>query len=103
MSRNEDAVDEAVLTGGVKRGKSDKEARLAAVAEGREGREKYGSSRGQKLKEKAHSTTNKEKERKKNFLMTLGKAKKGQKRKLVEVRRGLKDHADRQKGKRRRK
>lgn len=53
------------------------------------------------MKEKAHSTTNKEKERNKNFLMTLGKAKMGQKRKLVDVRRACKDHNDRQKGKKR--
>lgn len=69
--------------------------------EGREGREKYSSSKGKKLKEKAHSTTNKEKNRKKNFLMTLRKHKSGQKMKLVETRRLLKESKDKQKGKKR--
>ncbi|KAI5799985.1 SDA1-domain-containing protein [Geopyxis carbonaria] len=100
-NKHEDAVDEAMLAGGIKRGKSDREARIAAVAEGREDREKYKSNRGKKLAEKAHSTTNREKARKKNFLMTLGKAKKGQKRKLTETRRLLKAASDQRKGKKR--
>nr|POE86527.1 protein sda1 [Quercus suber] len=43
------------------------------------------------------STTNKEKARKKNFLMTLGKAKRKGKRSLVEHKKILKGHLDRQK------
>lgn len=43
------------------------------------------------------STTNKEKARKKNFLMTLGKAKRKGKRSLVEQRKVLRAHEDRKK------
>jgi len=96
QQKNEDAVDLDLIEGGTKRGKSEKEARLAAVMEGREDR-KYGSKRGQKLNEKAHSTTNKEKARKKNFLMTLGKAKGKQKMSLMDTRRSLKAGAERAK------
>ncbi|KAK6346375.1 Severe Depolymerization of Actin [Orbilia blumenaviensis] len=95
--RNEEEVDESIIEGPKTRGKSDKEARLAAVQEGREGREKYSSKRGKTLAEKPHSTTNKEKARKKNFLMTLGQAKKKQKRSLIEHRRILKAHVEKQK------
>jgi protein SDA1 len=90
-----------MIEGRLKRGKSDKDARVEAVMEGREGREKYGSSRGKKLNEKAHSTTNKEKARKKNFLMTLRKHKSGQKMKLTETRRLLKESKDKHRGKKR--
>ncbi|KAI5818767.1 SDA1-domain-containing protein [Pyronema omphalodes] len=98
---NEEIVQQNIIQGNLKRGRSDKEARMEAVMEGREGREKYSSSKGKKLKEKAHSTTNKEKNRKKNFLMTLRKHKSGQKMKLVETRRLLKESKDKQKGKKR--
>lgn len=93
---NEDAVDVLAIQGPAKRGKADKEARLAVAAEGREGRDKFGSKKG-KHAEKSHSTTNKEKERKKNFLMTVRKAKGKQKRSLVEKRRVLKAHVEKQK------
>ena len=83
-----------MIEGGLKRGRADKAARLEAVREGREGRDKFGSSRGRKLADKAHSTTNREKARKKNFLMTLRKHKAGQKVKLVETRRLLKEGRD---------
>lgn len=43
------------------------------------------------------STTNKEKARQKNFLMTLGKAKSKQKRSLVDVRKTLSGHIERKK------
>lgn len=93
---NEDAVDVLAIQGPAKRGKADKEARLAVAAEGREGRDKFGSKKG-KHAEKSHSTTNKEKARKKNFLMTVRKAKGKQKRSLVEKRRVLKAHVEKQK------
>ncbi|KAF3926879.1 hypothetical protein ABW20_dc0104605 [Dactylellina cionopaga] len=95
--KNEEAVDESIIEGPKTRGKSDKEARLAAVQEGREGREKYSSRRGKTLADKPHSTTNKEKARKKNFMMTLGQAKKKQKRSLMEHKRILKAHVEKQK------
>lgn len=51
--------------------------------------------RKEKKASEGKSTTNKEKERKKNFLMTLGKAKRKGKRSLVEQRRVLKAHVER--------
>jgi protein SDA1 len=52
--------------------------------------------RKEKKAAEGKSTTNKEKARKKNFLMTLGKAKRKGKRSLVEHRKVLKAHVDRQ-------
>lgn len=52
--------------------------------------------RKEKKASEGKSTTNKEKARKKNFLMTLGKAKRKGKRSLVEYRKVLKAHVDRQ-------
>lgn len=52
--------------------------------------------RKEKARSEGKSTTNKEKARKKNFLMTLGKAKRKGKRSLVEERKILRGHIDRQ-------
>lgn len=67
---NDDKVDSDALVGDV-RTKQSKEERLAQVQEGREGREKFGSRKGKR--ENPHSTTNKEKARKKNFVMMIHK------------------------------
>src|SRR5207248_9583933 len=85
--KHEDAIDTRTIEGSKTRSKSDKESRIAAMLEGREGREKYGSRKGNLKLDKPHSSTNREKARKKNFLMILGQAKKKQKRSLVEHRR----------------
>ncbi|KAK9457138.1 SDA1-domain-containing protein [Dipodascopsis uninucleata] len=69
--RNEEAVDAMSLLGS-KTGKADKEERLHAVMEGRKDRE-FGSKMGKKKNESPHSTTNKEKARKKNFIMMIHK------------------------------
>ena len=64
--------------------------------DGVEGRNDHRSTTARRKERKAEegkSTTNREKERKKNFLMTLGKAKKKGKRSLVEKGRGLKAKA----------
>lgn len=53
--------------------------------------------RKEKKASEGKSTTNKEKARKKNFLMTLGKAKRKGKRSLVEERKILRGHVERQK------
>jgi len=53
--------------------------------------------RKQKKVDAGKSTSNKEKERKKNFLMTLGKAKRKGKRSLVQERAILKGHVERSK------
>lgn len=75
-----------------------KEQKIAAAKGDRE--EKHQSTtakRKEKKRAEGKSTTNKEKERKKNFLMTLGKAKKKGKRSLVEHRKVLRGHVERQK------
>lgn len=85
---NEEAVDTNRIEG-VSFEKADKAARLEKVMEGREGREKFTSNKGKKLKEKAHSTTNKEKNRKKNFLMVRPHARMKQKGKLMSRQKAL--------------
>ncbi|TKA67921.1 Protein SDA1, partial [Cryomyces minteri] len=55
------------------------------------------AKRKAKKQAEGKSTTNKEKARQKNFFMTLGKAKAKGKRSLVDTRRVLKGHVDRQK------
>ncbi|GMM34340.1 Sda1 protein [Saccharomycopsis crataegensis] len=68
--RNEEEVDADGLVGPVKR-KQTKEERIESIREGREGREKFGSRRGKIAT--PHSTTNREKARKKNFIMMIHK------------------------------
>ncbi|ODV61945.1 Sda1p [Ascoidea rubescens DSM 1968] len=67
---NEEKIDHSTLVGPVKYKESKKE-RLTRVQEGREDREKFGSSRGKRSN--PHSTTNREKARKKNFVMMIHK------------------------------
>lgn len=68
--KNEEVVDAGLLTGPVKY-KQTREERLQKIMEGREGREKFGSRRGKR--DNARSTTNREKERRKNFVMSIHK------------------------------
>ena len=68
--RGEEIVDADRLVGPVKY-KQTREERIAKIMEGREGREKFGSRKG-KI-EGQHSTTNREKQRKKNFVMMIHK------------------------------
>lgn len=80
--------------------KSTKEERIALAKEGKPGREEHKSTsaiRKSKKEAEGKSTTNKEKARKKNFMMTLGKAKSKQKRSLVATRNILKAHIERSK------
>ncbi|KAH9896292.1 SDA1-domain-containing protein [Xylariomycetidae sp. FL2044] len=80
--------------------KSTKEERIALAREGKPEREEHKSTKAiRKSKKEAEgkSSTNKEKARKKNFLMTLGKAKSKQKRSLVATRNALKNHIERSK------
>ncbi len=67
-----------------KAGKGDESVRQSTQAKRREKKDALGKS-----------TTNKEKARKKNFLMTLGKGKAKNKRSLVEKGRVLKAHVER--------
>ncbi|KAI8148549.1 SDA1-domain-containing protein [Fennellomyces sp. T-0311] len=92
---NDDQVDESAILGARKKAKMDYEARMASIQEGREGREKYGSKKG---KERG-STTNREKARKKNFMMIAHKTSvvlKG-KRSLVEKQKALRASINKQK------
>lgn len=81
-------------------GKQTREERIAHAREGKTDRSEHKSKearRKERKQEQGKSTTNKEKARRKNFMMTLGKAKSKNKRSLVETRAVLKAHHDRQK------
>ncbi|KAI1845362.1 hypothetical protein JX265_005224 [Neoarthrinium moseri] len=80
--------------------KTTKEERVAMAKEGKPEREEHKSTqaiRKSKKEAEGKSTTNKEKARKKNFFMTLGKAKQKNRRSLVQTRNILKAHTDRSK------
>lgn len=75
-----------------------KEEKVAWAKENKD--EKHQSTTAKRKEKKVaegKSTTNKEKARKKNFLMTLGKAKSKNKRSLVDTKKSLMGHLDRQK------
>ena len=97
---NEEEVDADKLTGPMKY-KQLREERIARAQEGKEDREKFGSSKGKRLADKSHSTTNREKARKKNFMMMIhkkdvqGKAK----RSLRDKQKSLRAHISKQKKK----
>ena len=80
--------------------KTTRSEKLARAKEGKGERSEHKSTqaiRSSKKEAEGKSSTNKEKARKKNFMMTLGKAKGKQKRSLVEKGRVLKLHAERSK------
>ncbi|GAV48183.1 hypothetical protein ZYGR_0I04800 [Zygosaccharomyces rouxii] len=96
--QNEELVDSAGLLGPIKY-KQTREERLQRVMEGREDREKFGSRKGKR--ENPHSTTNREKARKKNFMMMIHKKSVQGKRKmsLKDRQTILKNHVTKQKKK----
>ncbi|RHZ66826.1 Severe Depolymerization of Actin [Aspergillus turcosus] len=80
-------------------GKATREERIAHAKEGKD-RSEYKSvtaRRKERKEAQGKSTTNKEKARRKNLFMTLGKAKSKGKRSLVETRNVLRAHQQRQK------
>ena len=82
------------------RGKLSRLEKMKLLEESRTDRSEHKSRAAKKQErknEEGKSTTNKEKARKKNFLMTLGKAKQKGKRSLVETRKVLKMHQERAK------
>lgn len=82
------------------KGKATREEKIAHAKESKTDRDEFKSKTARKKERKVadgKSTTNKEKARKKNFLMTLGKARSKNKRSLVETRAVLKAHHDRKK------
>ncbi|KAK2595077.1 Severe Depolymerization of Actin [Conoideocrella luteorostrata] len=75
-----------------------KEEKVALAKEGKPDREEHKSTQAIKKSKKeaaGKSTSNREKQRKKNFLMTLGKAKSKHKRSLVETKKVLRGHVER--------
>jgi protein SDA1 len=64
-------LTEDEILGPRKRAKQDYEERMESIRKGREGREKFGSLKGKKNKEKASSSTNKEKTRNKPIMMAV--------------------------------
>ncbi|KAG4419495.1 hypothetical protein IFR04_007369 [Cadophora malorum] len=96
----DDALTADQIEGFSKLRKSTKEEMIALAREGKGERGEHKSTqalRRQKKDSEGKSTTNKEKARKKNFLMTLGKAKYKQKRSLVQTKRVLQGHIERSK------
>jgi protein SDA1 len=82
------------------RGKLSRLEKVKLLEESRTDRSEHKSKAAKKKERKSEegkSTTNKEKARKKNFLMTLGKAKQKGKRSLVETKKVLKMHQERAK------
>lgn len=95
----DDAITaESIEAPGLLGKKTTKEEKIAMAKKDREDHHQSTTARRKEKKiAEGKSTTNKEKARKKNFLMTLGKAKGKQKRSLVEMRKTLRGHVDRQK------
>lgn len=80
------------------RGKASKAEKIALAQSGKEQTHQSTQAKRQERKrQEGKSTTNREKARRKNFMMTLGKAKGKQKRSLVERGRVLKQHVERSK------
>ena len=80
--------------------KTTKDEKISMAREGKSDRAEHKSTqaiRQSKKQASGKSSTNKEKARKKNFMMTLGKAKGKQKRSLVEKSKILKAHKEREK------
>lgn len=80
--------------------KSTKEERVAMAKDGKPAREEHKSTqaiRKSKKEAEGKSSTNKEKARKKNFLMTVGKARAKHKRSLVDTKKRLTAHIARSK------
>lgn len=96
----DDALTADQIEGFSKLRKSTKEEMVALAREGKGLKGEHKSTqalRREKKDAEGKSTTNKEKSRKKNFLMTLGKAKYKQKRSLQQTKRVLKGHIERSK------
>ncbi|RKF54810.1 Protein SDA1 [Erysiphe neolycopersici] len=96
----DDAITAESIEGLSRIRKATKEEMVALAKEGKGERSSHKSTqalRRQKKESQGKSSTNKEKARQKNFLMTIGKAKFKQKRSLVQTRNVLKNHIERSK------
>ena len=92
-------ISENDILGPRKKAKADYEERVASIARGREGREKFGSMKGKRRKETPSSSTNREKARNKPIMMIMGsKGVRGKKKQsLQEKQKRLRAHIDRAK------
>jgi protein SDA1 len=92
-------ISENDILGPRKKAKADYEERLASIARGREGREKFGSLKGKRNKDTPSSSTNREKARNKPIMMIMGsKGVRGKKKQsLREKQKRLRAHIDRAK------
>ena len=64
-------LSEGDILGPRKKAKADYEERMASIAKGREGRDKFGSQKGKKNQMTASSSTNREKKRNKPIMMAV--------------------------------
>jgi protein SDA1 len=92
-------ISEYDILGPRKKAKADYEERVASIARGREGREKFGSMKGKRRKETPSSSTNREKARNKPIMMIMGsKGVRGKKKQsLYEKQKRLRAHIDKAK------
>jgi protein SDA1 len=92
-------ISESDILGPRKKAKADYEERVASIARGREGREKFGSQKGKRRKETPSSSTNREKARNKPIMMIMGsKGVRGKKKQsLHEKQKRLRAHIERAK------
>jgi protein SDA1 len=92
-------ISESDILGPRKKAKADYEERVASIARGREGREKFGSMKGKRRKETPSSSTNREKARNKPIMMIMGsKGVRGKKKQsLQEKQKRLRAHIERAK------
>jgi protein SDA1 len=92
-------ISESDILGPRKKAKADYEERVASIARGREGREKFGSMKGKRRKETPSSSTNREKARNKPIMMIMGsKGVRGKKKQsLHEKQKRLRAHIERAK------
>ncbi|KAH9967129.1 protein required for actin cytoskeleton organization and cell cycle progression [Russula dissimulans] len=90
-------ISESDILGPRKKAKADYEERMASIARGREGREKFGSLKGKRKKGTPSSSTNREKARNKPIMMIMGsKGVRGKKKQsLREKQKRLRAHIER--------
>lgn len=92
-------LSETEILGPRKKAKADYAERMESIQKGREGREKFGSSKGKKKQDTPSSSTNREKARNKPIMMILGSAAvRGKKKQsLREKQRKLRAHIEKAK------
>lgn len=92
-------ISENDILGPRKKAKADYAERMASIAKGREGREKFGSVKGKKKKDSQSSSTNREKARNKPIMMIMasGAVRGKKKASLKDKQRKLRAHIDRAK------